>query len=723
MALVTLVLEAQEAAAVQGVLKVVNAQKQMEGGLKAIGSAGATMERQVVGSFNKIDSTMRQGMREFENRRKMMERREGRYLAPARLAGADITDADSIVAARKMMADQIRARRAEAAKASKLGMMADGSLTSMDATLGRGQAALDASKARKAAAAEQTALQNEIDLNNFTGRMDQQRANKAKFLERRQKVAQGALMVGAAVAGVAHEAEQQLNQMADTIVRTEDMLTPLYGVGANMGRRTAIRKDIFTKSAGLGIDADKLTKLQFTRQSAASDLAPEVGAAMDETAVRLFKLQGSDMTQSVMSMVGAVQILKGEIASGPKGIRELENKLAYAADVGAFEIDQITPYQSMVLGSFQSMGFKHEDAYASMAMASKLGMRPESYMTGLRNLPLVMSHAEKKLGHKLEGSFGEQMGQIAGMESPEMLSLVGKDPFIFAKYLSENTDLLQQYTNELKKITGDMDIIGAKLSQAYTDPTRVAAEVIKSAKQIQENAPATASQGVLDDVEEHELRKAGASQMPWYLKYTATPKVWLNTVMDLGEESGNKVGSDLETGVRMAANDSERSGNITQAGHLRLKYGLAAQSSVTDAQGKRRYTGAAEAQEFVKMRQTYTDLNDAEYRQWKTYTSTNPTEAANYLGRVGLPKVKPQPSLAEAASENFDWRNPLSSIPRMTAAMQENGVMQNVATIMTAVTKKQEAAADLTAQAMSMLIARMGGTPVSSPNPSAGNNQ
>jgi hypothetical protein len=72
MGVVTMVLEGEDSKLVRSILNVVNAQKKMEGGVKDIGSASATMERQVVGSYAKIDSAMRANMREFEAGRRRM---------------------------------------------------------------------------------------------------------------------------------------------------------------------------------------------------------------------------------------------------------------------------------------------------------------------------------------------------------------------------------------------------------------------------------------------------------------------------------------------------------------------------------------------------------------------------------------------------------------------------------------------------------------------------
>lgn len=686
---VKFIVDSEVAGAVGGMLKLVGAQKSAEGGFERMTAAGNRAERQQVSAVGKMVRAIHARTRSAELEVTQVTR------AAARSSGSSalVRKSREVIEARQLHAQTLKDDRAFAhflreQKSRTVGQAA-GNMYGMSAVLALGQSALagagqrrDAESARKeqemdAVIARGRRYQAAVAAGNMTGmgglldrgrsiidqadertsarrklgdtlaenRIEWRRAKSEKFLENRQKVAQATLGVGAALTGVAEFASQELDRYGDEILRTETMLRPLYGVGDNMKRRGRIRQDVLASAGGLGIDPAQIAAGRFNLQSAASDLSPDVQRAIESSTIKLYKLQGSDMSATGAAMVAAVQLVGSEVARGAAGVKELENKLAFAADVGAFEIDQFAPYQAGVLGAFKGMGYTHEDAFAASAVASKSGQRPEAWSTAVRNLPLLMSEAQKKLGKPLSKDFGTAMGEISQLQSPELLEMVGRDTFVAAKILSEKNDLLRKYTEELKKITGSMDLIGSKLSTAWQDPTHATAEIVASARVQRQNAPATKAEmpWMADQMSDWEIRSAGAAGTgsplwSWFDK----PSVWMETALD------RRNGGNLKAGVEKMISDAQQAGDDTKAGYLKLKYG-----QTTETMAGMRWSNEEDAKDWIAKRQTtHSDLSAGEYLEYRRRKAFAPSDAMAG-GFKSLPELQQKTDAAYRAAEEY----------------------------------------------------------------------
>jgi hypothetical protein len=693
----TLEIDAKVGAAVAELMKVVKTSGQIEQSFKRVAVAGTNGMRQVEREVARLDAaSMRASRAVVAGIRRQttggslalsaVDRAMRRSSTMSAAAGTELRGLQDIALQRRLLAQGLRGRRADdqafarflaleraeagIGAASTLRMTAEGQVWAK-----RSAARLAARDARYAAAAtsavnaagigflagggmmtgddaimrraRRDVARNVAGTPELAGKvgpddletMTRVRADSMRRQqEMRQRIAGGAMYVGAALTGIGYAAEQELNRYADTIVGFEDTLAPLYGVGQNMQRRPRIRREVLAASTGFGIDPAQIAGLRFSLESAASDLPSEMAAAVQEEAIKYWKLQRSDMQSVALAMIGGLQLAKGELPAGAAGVRALSSKLGYAADVGAFEVDQFTPYQSDILGAFKGMGYTVDDALAAAAVASKSGMRPEKWATAVRNLALIMPQARQKLakeGVTLPQDFGGAVAELGKVSGPKLEELFGRDPFVAIQILTRNAALLEQYRRGSRAQTGRSDFVGAKVGQAWLDPMYGTAEIIRSARVGQANAPMqnVESAGLAGPLEEWELRKLGAArEVHPALSWLGRLGVWAESVSPQGGDS-----SYLAAGVREAANQARAAGNTFLADYLELKFGEQAGSSYQLPSGKKRYTRKDDAETFRRLRTEmgFGDLSAGEFREYLRLGEVDKKAAESYLHRFG----------------------------------------------------------------------------------------
>lgn len=465
------------------------------------------------------------------------------------------------------------------------------------------------------------------DMRNMVASRSAQMRRQSQF---NQSAATGILGVGVAAVGYANKIDQELSRYADEISGFSRQMAPLAGVGDNQERRRQISQEVLAYSGGLGVDRGEVIAARTNIEASASDLPAAVRDALLKGAASFYKLQGSDMRLTGSALNSSVQLVGKELAPGAKGVQEMTNKLAYAADVGSFNVDEVTPYLGGVLSSFKGMGYKHEDALASLIIGSKSGARPEQYSTAIRNLPLLMSEGEKKLGHKLSPDFGTAMGQLGQLKSTELLDLVGRDTFAAAKAIADNADEFKRHSEALKKLTGNMDVIGGKLAKAWADPGYAAGQYIDSARQLQQNAPIIQAEQMpwmTQAATNFEVTKAGAALnsnplLSWFDK----PAAWI-------EAAGGAMGfSDLplkRVGLEKMISDYKQSGQTTAAATLELTHGETLDTYWKDKKGKKHYSDESDARAVAALAAKGTVLSAGQYEKYEELKDWQGEGAAN----------------------------------------------------------------------------------------------
>ncbi|HEV7301610.1 MAG TPA: hypothetical protein VGN72_19755 [Tepidisphaeraceae bacterium] len=485
------------------------------------------------------------------------------------------------------------------------------------------------------------------DLDVFGSRMEADRVAKQKFLERRQSVATGALAVGAAVGGMAEAADQKLTAYADKIVQAEDQMAGLYGVGDNPATRRQLRRGAIATSIGAGMSLEDVADLRGRMESAFDEASMPASAKREaeSAAIKYRKLGVRDSTSTALGLGALYSTYGDDLGGGGGAMRLLANRLQHSADVGAFDPDQVTPYLAMMGQAYKGAGYRDTDMFASAALASKTGMRAEAFSTGVRNLPLLMMEGKKK-GFQQTGDFAADVGQLAKMESPELLDLVGRDVFVVAKMFADNTALLKTYIAAQQQITAQQDTLGAKIGQMMTDRAFNTAETIKSARQVQENAPLIQSElpGMSEAITEFEIRKAGraATSNPLF-SWLDKPAVWMGAAANsLYEATDGHLGyddtRDRRSGLTHMIAGAIDSGDKLKAGYLTLMGGEDTGSYFTRSDGKRQYTSRRDADDWIEMRTKggYDDLSANEYTQYRQMQAAgNGGEAKAFLEQVG----------------------------------------------------------------------------------------
>jgi len=675
----TLEIDAKVGAAVAELMKVVSAQGKLEQGFKRVAQSGTNGMRQVEREIARLDAASLRASRSLVAgvRRgsgggglslTQLQRAELRGSSMYAAPGTDLRAIQDVALQRRLVAEGLRRQRASAYALQHSVMMrgaVDSAMTGIRAdraaNLSRQGAAManagamsffagggrmfddDAimRRARRDVArnvAGTPELRGKVSSEEFDTMTSVRAGAIRRQQELRNRVATGAMYVGTALTGLAYAAEQELNRYGDTIVGFEDQMAPLYGVGGNMRNRPRLRRDVLAASTGYGISSEQIAGMKFNLQSAAADLPAQTQAAIEQTSLQFYQLQRTNMQEMSKAMVGMLQVAGPDVAPGAAGVRQLASKLGAAADIGSFEIEQYAPYLASTLGAFKATGFSQDDAFAAMAAASKLGMRPEATTTALRNLPLLMTEARKKTGQDLPKDFGAAMSVISGMENPELLELVGRDAFVLAKAFGQNRDAFNQSRKFISSFGPGSDFVGGKLAQAWQDPMYATSQIISSARQGVANAPI---QNVEDarlsgPLEEWELRKLGAArEVHPALSWLGHLGVWAESVAPHSDKSNSYLGA----GVRTAAGDARAAGNTFLADYLELKFGQES-GSYYSAGGQKRFTTKDDAETFRRMRAEmgFGDLSGGEFREYLRLQSADPTAADAYLHKVGRGK-------------------------------------------------------------------------------------
>jgi hypothetical protein len=493
---------------------------------------------------------------------------------------------------------------------------------------------------RQARRAELDGLRSEGDKEVFGARMEADRARKQKSLDRRNATAQGALAVGAAVAGVAYAADQKLTMYADKIVEVEDQLSGLYGVGDNAGNRRELRRSAISGSIGSGVSLEGIADLRGRMVSAFGDMPKDAAREAEQSALKFRKLGVQNSTDTALGLGALYGTFGDQLGGGGGAMRLLANRLQQSADVGAFDPDTVTPYLASMGQAFKGAGYKDTDMFAAAALASKTGMRAEAFTTGVRNLPLLMMEGKKK-GFKQTGDFATDVGQLSKMESPELLDLVGRDVFVVAKMFADNTSQLKTYIQQQEAITSKMDTLGTKIGTMMTDSAFNTVETIRSARQLQENAPSmqTEMPRLAETVSDMEIRKAGAALTSNPLtSWFDQPATWMEGAVSSAGGYGKGKGELYAAGLNQMIASARESGDTLKGSYLSIMGGYDTGSYVTGKDGKKRYTTKADADEFIKMRTKggYDDLSGNEYMQYmQMMAGGNEAGAKSFLEKEG----------------------------------------------------------------------------------------
>jgi hypothetical protein len=479
MSTVTLVLEGQDASLARSILNVVNAQKQMEGGIKSIGTASATMERQVVGSFNKIDSVVRQGMREFENRRRAMERREGKFIEPARLAGTvNLADESAIREYRGALAQNRRFDRVNIARAAQ------------DATLRASQEAFakqywadkDASNERLQA---QKLVDEEIALNNFDNKINKMKAARQKRRELISNTIQGAAAATAMLytAGMFFDqASEKLTLVGDAGIQFNEEMRPLLALGGNLKDIAGQKLRVRDVSTGLGIDTASAAHGLFMLQSAAANLGPAGQQDILGGGALLTRVAGGDFQTNLTAVTKLMQTYGKEMGNAATAA----NKLLMTQDQAAVTMEELSQLMPDVLPAARLMKVTYDELAGSIITATQVLGRNEKTFTGIRNLFLHLPEARAAGLVKPGSNLLQILDQLHNVDPDTMIKVFGERTVSVVAALAEKSGEVAKNFKMMHDLGGNAGM--EKFALRMQDAVTFDAEILKSAKEQIKNA-------------------------------------------------------------------------------------------------------------------------------------------------------------------------------------------------------------------------------------------
>lgn len=260
----------------------------------------------------------------------------------------------------------------------------------------------------------------------------------------------GAVGLGAAVSGL-REATAEALQFSDT-------MTGLLSLGNNAQNFEAIKNSVEDLSISSGKSVAEVAEAMFTLQSATSNLSDSIRDDLMREAIELSKVNGSQLGPTLMALVKTYQIYGSEV----KSVADLQNKLQLTAQRGVLTFKDMATFLPEVASSAQAMGFSLDEVNAALVVATQKGGRTETTFTGLRNVFLRMTDAEKK-GIELTGTFAEKIEQLSKVDKNILKDLFGAESIAVINTL---TTSVGQFNNELaltKNIQGD--IAGQTLAQ------------------------------------------------------------------------------------------------------------------------------------------------------------------------------------------------------------------------------------------------------------------
>jgi hypothetical protein len=482
MGVVVFKLESEEADAVRGFLKLVDAEKKAATAVGDVTAAGKTANREYANLTRQFSNMEQAADRAWNKQRAMLrEAREARFTEPARLRGYDTSDSGAVDFARYQKAQDVRQRRARLRDDSAFGSEMDlvsfradlaglataaaadkraaaaGQLLTLRASIAR-TASLDDKARRERAeeaagrlgglrtsiaatqanderiASERRAAKEGLEHTLARNRFEQTLAEKKRAeAEADQFVADAAKYGATAITLLATVAVQSAEQVklayADLVKNFSDLKPDVSRPGGSLAADEL--KLVDALSAKYQRSPEEI--IQFRR--ATGDISGNTDLRsrdeMQQQALGLAETTGSDPVGLYREMFRDRQTY----GSGPQAAA---NHVLYLRDVGGISPEMQADLLQTVLPAGKASGLKEEEVLAGLATASNVGGGPERGGTAFRKMMLGMQQANEKGTHNFSGSLWQRFSQlqdlqrtdpasfqeIAGTKNEEIVSLI-----------------------------------------------------------------------------------------------------------------------------------------------------------------------------------------------------------------------------------------------------------------------------------------------------------
>lgn len=302
----------------------------------------------------------------------------------------------------------------------------------------------------------------------------------------------GAAMGVAGYAGVAGVSNiisgltEAVTNFADKRAELERVITPLTSIGDNIGKLSAVRKEVVSISAATGMSADTTAQFLNSMESSTGNLDPEIIRDLKNEIVELTQVKGGNIGEMGDMMVSAWQIAGKEM----KNVNELQNKIAYTEEIGKAKISELAKYLPTILNVGDLLGISADQTLGTVAGGSFKTGDIQKLMTGMRNFYLIMEQAPSK-GVNLTGTYVQKMEQLNELFKTNrsgMIDLFDREVVDAAYQIVSQIDTVKEKITEMENMPSTQDIVGEKLKARLEDITSASAALNSIYKTLNDQA-------------------------------------------------------------------------------------------------------------------------------------------------------------------------------------------------------------------------------------------
>lgn len=302
----------------------------------------------------------------------------------------------------------------------------------------------------------------------------------------------GAAMGVAGYAGVAGVSSiisgltEAVTNFADKRAELEKVITPLTSIGDNIGKLSAVRKEVVAISAATGMSTDSTAQFLNSLESSTGNLDPEIIRDLKKEIVELTQVKGGNIGEMGDMMVSAWQIAGKEM----ENVNELQNKIAYTEEIGKAKISELAKYLPTILNVGDLLGISADQTLGTVAGGSFKTGDIQKLMTGMRNFYLIMEQAPSK-GVNLTGTYVQKMEQLNELFKTNrsgMIDLFDREVVDAAYQIVSQIDTVKEKITEMENMPSTQDIVGEKLKARLEDITSASAALNSIYKTLNDQA-------------------------------------------------------------------------------------------------------------------------------------------------------------------------------------------------------------------------------------------
>jgi TP901 family phage tail tape measure protein len=695
MGVVVFKLESEEADAVRGFLKLVDAEKKAATAVGDVTAAGKTANREYANLTRQFSNMEQAADRAWNKQRAMLrEAREARFTEPARLRGYDTSDSGAVDFARYQKAQDLRQRRARLRDDTAFGSEMDlvsfradlagrattaaadkraadaGQLLTLRASIAR-TASLDdkarreraeeaagrltdlrgsvartaglSDRVRRDQATSQQSLSQQLSLNQFESTLAKQEQFRARLTKGLTIAAAATAATFALVTSSTAKVVEGFTTIGQANADYYRAVRPLLSTGDNLARPGRVQDRVLALSGGTGMSLQEAAGSLYNLESSTSNLPSGDRSKLLGAGLSLTQVAGGNLDDNIMALVKAWQVYGKEVGT----VEQLQSKLFLTADKGVLTMQDLATLLPDVLPAAKAFGISLDEVGGALITATQVGGRTEKTFTGIRNVIVRMSEAQKE-GLQLTGSFTDKLTQLSKVPPEQLKRIFGDEAISVISALAQKSAEVASNVRAVAATTGTE--LRQKSAMQLADPAHADAMII-------DRLQASIANADVEVAKNPTFRRAAIKLRAAELGYDLTVDPIAKAMVP-----------DEVKKTRIAA-DALAGGDFTQAGlaktvdnqlalgtpegralasYLRLSYGQQFKKvigsttvhTVSGASGlptrdlqMEEYSGPKEAEGFANLVSQGYDLTDNSYLEYIRLKRNNPGAATAFLNK------------------------------------------------------------------------------------------